>query len=275
MVCGIAIAVVIAAERTRRDAAIERSRGRALLSEAFQSSLVPVPKPPTFVLVRVRFEPGDDRLQLGGDFFDALELPDGSMGYVIGDVCGHGAQAAALGSAIRAGWKSVAVHAPADPVLWCQTLQAAFFGYGRHNDTFVTMNTGRIVAGDPSIRYVSAGHPWPVVIDGTVRLETPNVGPPLGISAGTSWTISQATVPEDATMLLYTDGLIENRAHGSRHAPDERELLDYLRETSVLDLDDLLRHFGPNGFGDDVAVLAITNTDQAHLHLHTSSNHHT
>jgi serine phosphatase RsbU (regulator of sigma subunit) len=255
---GSAVGIAVAAERARRDRLLEQAHVRAAMSEAFQSSLLPSPLPPAFMIVTVRFEPGDDRLALGGDFFDALELTDGSMGYVIGDVCGHGAEAAALGSALRAGWKTIANAEPADPVAWVFSLQSAFFRYGRHGG-FATLNTGRVARGDDRVLYVSAGHPWPVLLDGDVRLHTPQVGPPLGAVRSPSWVLSEAPLGPGETMLLYTDGLIENGIDHRRPLDGERALVDYLRSAPSLELAGLIRHFGPTGFSDDVAVVALRN----------------
>ncbi|MCC6433968.1 MAG: serine/threonine-protein phosphatase [Acidimicrobiales bacterium] len=255
---GCLLGTLIAAQRTRREDQLEQAQVRAALSDAFQSSLVPRPVPPSFVQVSSRFTPGDERLQLGGDFFDALELRDGSLGYIMGDVCGHGPRAAALGAAIRAGWKTIANREPSDPVVWIGALEDAFFRYGRH-DEYVTINTGRIGVGEASLRYVSAGHPWPIVLDASgAQFDRPRVGPPLGITVRPVWEISKIELTPGMTLLLYTDGLIENDVVGRSALEGEAALLRYLRDTDGLDLDALLQHFGPSGYNDDVAVLAVS-----------------
>lgn len=258
MAVGWAVAVAVAFERHRRQQVIERSRKRSLLLDVFQDSLVPAPIPPAGVTVSTRYIPGDDRLLLGGDFFDAIRLPNGSLGYIIGDVCGQGARAAALGAAVRSGWKTLATTAPDEPLRWVTGLDDTFFRLGRHTDAFVTLNTGVVELGDTRLwRFVSAGHPWPVVIGDRVHVVEPVVGPPLGAGQHEAWAETSLDVVGDTTILMYTDGLIENAAPGERRRNDgEGRLVDYL-ERHPFDLEHLLARFGPEGFDDDVAVVAI------------------
>ena len=251
------VAVVLAFERGRRQQIVDDSLSRESLLDLFQDSLVPVPIPPSGAIVTARYLPGDERLQLGGDFFDAIRLPNGSLGYIIGDVCGQGPRAAAFGASVRSGWKTLATMTPDDPLRWVHGLDEAFFRLGRHSDTFVTLNTGFIDL-DHGRRwcFVSAGHPWPLLLHDGVEIVEPNVGPPLGIGMVSAWKPTDLVFPVGAVAMLYTDGLIENDWDGGHKADGEQRLLEHLRQ-SGLDIDDLLRTFGPEGFEDDVAVLTI------------------
>jgi hypothetical protein len=256
------VAMAVAFERGRRDLIVEETVSRGVLLDIFQDSLVPQPIPPPGVIVNTRYLPGDERLQLGGDFFDAVRLPNGSLGYIIGDVCGQGPRAAAFGASVRSGWKTLAMTDPDSPLHWVEGLDEAFFRLGRHSDTFVTLNTGLIDL-DHGRRwwFVSAGHPWPVLLDDGVHVVEPHVGPPLGIGIVSAWKQTELVFPTGAMLMLYTDGLIENAhaADGSR-GDGEQRLLRHLRQ-SGLDVDELLRAFGPEGFEDDVAVLTIALDD--------------
>jgi serine phosphatase RsbU (regulator of sigma subunit) len=258
-----AAAIVGAFERERRQRVIDESHSRRLVLDTLQDSLVPAPIPPTRVAVTVRYVPGDERLLLGGDFFDAIALPSGALGYIIGDVCGHGPRAAAFGAAVRSGWKTLATVRPDEPLLWVHGLHDTFFRLGRHADTYVTLNTGLVQFDRQQWRFVSAGHPWPIMVtDDAVTMVTPHVGPPLGIGLRSGWNESDQTLHEDATVLLYTDGLTENASRETRrHDDGESRLLGYLDRTRRgFDLDALLSEFGPDGFDDDVAVMAVATT---------------
>ena len=258
LVTGGFLGVFVAWQRGRRQVLIDDAKGRALMSEMFQVSLAPVPVPPEGIIAEMRFIPGDDRLHLGGDFIDAIRLPTGHLGYVIGDVCGHGPRAAAFGAAVRSGWKTLATELPNDPDRWVHGLEAAFFRLGRHTDTFVTLNTGILELDGRRLCYVSAGHPWPIVLAERPILLEPNVGPPLGVGSSGTWQQSEMVMPTGGTLLLYTDGLTENSHPGKRRTGGERRLLDYLMKADGnVDLDDLLRYFGPDGFDDDVAILTL------------------
>jgi Stage II sporulation protein E (SpoIIE) len=257
IVAGWATALLIAVQRTRRERELEEATERSVLMDAFQSSLAPVPVPPRGVRVSVRFRFGDERLQLGGDFLDAIELSDGALGYIIGDVCGHGVRSAALGSAIRTGWKTIATHEPTDPVLWAEALERAFFRLGRR-EGYVTVNTGRLDVQTRTVEYVSAGHPWPIVVSDRAELATPNVSPPLGIVRGTVHHASVLELAPGSTLFLYTDGLYEHPRTWGSEIDGESRLIEYVNATAAnLDLDAMLDHFGQHGFDDDVALMTI------------------
>ncbi len=266
LVCA-GLAVFLAYERGRRQVMIDESTARGVLLDAFQDSLVPEPIPPAGFTVATRYLPGDTRLALGGDFFDAIRLPNGSLGYIIGDVCGHGPRAAAFGAAVRSGWKALAMSVPDDPLYWVNGLDVTFFRLGRHADTYVTLNTGLIEL-DANARwsFVSAGHPWPIVIAEQVAMVAPIVGPPLGATRGATWQRTERTLPTGATLLLYTDGLIENSGPGQGRGNDgEARLVEHLHARR-LELDELLAAFGPAGFQDDVAVMTISVTASTIAH---------
>lgn len=255
------VAIAVAFERGRRQEIVDASVSRGFLLDLFQDSLVPEPIPPPGVVVQTRYLPGDERLQLGGDFFDAIRLPNGALGYVIGDVCGQGPRAAAFGASVRSGWKALATTHPDDPLAWVEGLDETFFRLGRHSDTYITLSTGVMHFGaEAGWKFVSAGHPWPITIraDGQVDVIRPHVGPPLGIGLERAWHVSHATTTDVRMVVLYTDGLIENAPPGGRKNNDgEARLLHHLR-SGEFDIDRLLSAFGPEGFDDDVAVMAIS-----------------
>jgi sigma-B regulation protein RsbU (phosphoserine phosphatase) len=134
---------------------------------------------------------------------------------------------------------------------------------GRHDDTYVTLNTGVIDFDALDWRFVSAGHPWPIIVtEDAVTMVSPRVGPPIGVGIRSGWSESQQRLPDPSRVLLYTDGLTDNAAPGARRNHNgEQRLLDYLDRTRTdFDLDTLLLEFGPNGYYDDVAVMAVATT---------------
>lgn len=232
----------------------------AELFAAFQRRLVPNPHPPSEVVLQQRYRPGAQGLELGGDFLDAVELPDGTLGFILGDVSGHDADAAAFGVAMRAGWKALAFAAPDEPLVWLDTLEDAFFADGRF-DGFVTALTGRIVPKSRDVLLATAGHCWPVTIGSGVRLVEMSPGLPLGLGRAVPRTTLDLTLRPAEQLVVYTDGLIESRkSPGSTERWGEEGLLRWLEQQSEhapLDLDALLNEFGPEGFTDDVAVMVL------------------
>jgi hypothetical protein len=251
------VGVAVAKVRDDRERSLREADQTGVMMDAFQRVLVPRPSPPAGILVQTRYVPGEERLLLGGDFLDALSLPDGSLGFIVGDVCGHGADAAALGAALRAGWRTIATHAFESPHTWAHVMDDAFFGHGEH-DTYATVCTGRVGV-DGLVQIVSCGHPWPIIVGREPTVIRPHIARPLGVrDAKFDVAVTEFELTSDTAMLIYTDGLVENRLQPG--SATERHLIRYLRNHPALDLDALLAEFGSKGFSDDVAVMTITLT---------------
>jgi serine phosphatase RsbU (regulator of sigma subunit) len=263
VVVGSATAILFVAYRRRRDEQLRLAFSTASTFAAFQRGLVPSLRPPTGITAESRYRAGEQRLRLGGDFLDVVTLPDGAMGFVIGDVSGHGPDAAAFGVSVRAGWKSIAMSMPSDPVAWCALVESAFFRDDRF-DGFVTLLTGRI---DPDFGHcvlVTAGHPWPILVGPQPRAVAMPRGPLLGPLSPTPRTPIDLSLGKDQGLLLYTDGLIENRKRASsRERWEEGDLLAEVSaygRADAVDLDALMAHFEGDGFADDVALLLLHRT---------------
>ena len=157
------LAVLIVALRARSQQAVSVVSETVELHTAFQRGLAPRVAPPPEVAVTTRYIAGEERMHLGGDFFDAICLPTGDLAFVVGDVAGHGPREAAIGAALRAGWKSAAYSAPGYPLDWIHLVAQAFLD-DRRFEEFVTMCTGRVDVATGRTELISAGHVWPVVI---------------------------------------------------------------------------------------------------------------
>jgi len=252
--------------------AIERARTReaqaevTALSARLQAGLLPTPSVgDPHLAIHTRYQAGEDRLLLGGDFFDAVERADGTLTLLIGDVSGHGPDAAALGATLRAAWRGLSLTLP-DPVAIVGAMAAVLAAEHPGEETFATVCCGWVPPTRDQATFVVAGHPPPLLLSDQVeRIDLPS-GPPLGL--GTRWTGTTITLPPDWTLLLYTDGLIEARS-GPRPGSDrfgEHGLLAHLAgqpEPARLDgagLDALLahvQHLSGERFADDVAVLLV------------------
>ena len=211
-----------------------------------------------------RYIAGEERMHLGGDFFDAVALPNGDLAFVVGDVAGHGPREAAIGAAVRAGWKSAAYSAPERPLDWIHLLARAFFE-DRRFEEFVTVCTGRLEVPTGHAELISAGHVWPVVIKQRASVVPMAAGPPLGVDLPRDWKITDLQLDPGDVLLVFTDGLTESRVtgrHGQRWG--EEGLLRWLngqldRDSAWRpDLDAMLERFADGGtFADDVALMLI------------------
>lgn len=217
-------------ERTVRYA-VERRRAQvvelALHAEQQQSAenarlergLLPNPRLRSdLVSCTTYYQPGRNHAVLGGDFFDVVETPEGRVRAVIGDVMGHGPDQAALGVHLRVAWRTlVLAGAPDHRVL--ANLAALLSAETGGLRGFVTACDVTIDDNfDVSVRV--AGHPAPLICrDGRTSYLDIAVGPPLGVeglngatrrwSATGGWPETRARLGPNASLVLYTDGLLD------------------------------------------------------------------
>ena len=228
------------------------------ISEEFQRDLLPATLPAG---VQSYYMASERRMLLGGDFLDVVELEDGGLALMIGDVCGHGPRAAALGAIIRAGWRTMATTgAPVEHLaLLDQLVESA-----RHDDDlFATIACAVIAPDGRSLRYAVAGHPPPLLIgrDGPSMLDDVR-GAALGLGIRAARPVGTRELTPGWSLALYTDGLIEARATGNK----PRLGLDGLGQLVVramldgrLDADRLMRLVAAatEDPDDDVAMLLV------------------
>ncbi|MFE2108709.1 SpoIIE family protein phosphatase [Kitasatospora sp. NPDC059463] len=177
-----------------------------------------------------RYRPGRRRALLGGDFYDAVRTEDGTVHVVIGDVCGHGPDEAALGVALRIAWRTL-VFAGLTGETLLTTLQHVLEHERRSDEIFATLCMLSIEPADAEApeaaeraRLHLAGHPPPLLLgeDHTpIGLPADHAGPALGLlpcdDGQAVWPAHRFELRPGWRLLLYTDGLIEGRiGAGSR-----------------------------------------------------------
>ena len=217
-----------AIERRRADVATRRLLEANLRREAnarIQRGLLPRPLLRSGGLeVATVYRPGGGGDVLGGDFYDAVELEDGTLRAVIGDVCGHGPDEAALGVCLRIAWRTLVVAGTADGRV-LPTLDDVLVAERQGDETFVTVCDITVSPDRRSATVRLAGHPPPLLLrpDPAVWPDARG-GPPLGVVPGQTWGAAVTELVDPWAVLLYTDGLIEGRR---RHS-DERLGIDGL-----------------------------------------------
>ncbi|MEV0458203.1 SpoIIE family protein phosphatase [Catellatospora methionotrophica] len=205
----------------------------------------------------VRYEPAATPLEVGGDWYDTIALPDGRIGIVVGDCVGRGLPAAAVMGQLRSACRALLLQDPSP----ARTLMAM--------DHFAAATTGAVCTTvfcgvlDPQtghLTYASAGHPPGIVAHRDGRTDLLDGGRSLPLAAAPGRTRGQAehVMPARATMMLYTDGLVERR----RRPLDQgiASATTTLHEGRDTDIDQLATHvmdqLAPEGgFEDDVAFL--------------------
>ena len=157
-----------------------------------------------------RYEPANRPLEVGGDWYDIVELPDGRIGIVVGDCVGHGLDAATVMGQLRSACRALLLQDASA----AQTLTAM--------DRFAALIPGAICStvfcgildwDEGRLTYSSAGHPPGILTlpDGRTRLLEDGRSFPLAVRPGIERTEASCVVPARAALLLYTDGLVERR----------------------------------------------------------------
>lgn len=180
-----------------------------------------------------RYEPGGGRMLLGGDFYDVVERPDGTVHVVVGDVCGHGPDEAALGVCLRIAWRTlVLAGTPSSEILG--TLQEILVAERYRPALFTTVCMIVVEKGRRALTLYLAGHPPPLVLDedGERPLPTDHLGVPLGVLADADWKPLEVALHPDWALLLYTDGLIDGHAGPGPERLDVSGLAGLVRDVT-------------------------------------------
>jgi serine phosphatase RsbU (regulator of sigma subunit) len=201
---------VVALEEARRRAAQEEA---ARLHAQLERGLLPtVAIDDERIEVHTRYRPGEDRMLLGGDFQDALRLPDGRLALLIGDVSGHGPRAAALGATLRAAWRGLVLLGAGTTQL-IAPLDAVLTHERDSDEMFATVCVVWLDLVARQATLASAGHGAPLLLgEHGVRTLAVEHAPPLGTASRPAWRPTLFGLPPDFSLLLYTDGLVEGRA---------------------------------------------------------------
>ncbi|MEU8588922.1 SpoIIE family protein phosphatase [Streptomyces sp. NPDC048664] len=192
------------AQRFEHNRDIAETLQRALLTD--------LPSPPGLHLA-ARYLPATHGLNIGGDWYDAFRQPDGSLIAVIGDVTGHGLHAAVMMSQLRTALRAYAVDGGSPGRL---LTRLHLFLHHLQPDLYATAVIARFRPGERVLTWAAAGHPPPVLRtpDGRVRTLDDKPGAMLGIPLRQDIEDHTVELPAGATLALYTDGLVERRAHG-------------------------------------------------------------
>jgi phosphoserine phosphatase RsbU/P len=251
--------------RARQHADRERAHLQRLAT-TLQHSLLPPILPAVPGLEVAAYYHAASRDEVGGDFYDLFPLTDDRWGFFLGDVCGKGAEAAAVTSLTRYTLRAAAVYDP-DPLAVLTNLNTVLNQeYNGGDPRFATVVFG-LVTPQPSgctITIATGGHPPALLLraDGTAGYEADPGGEIVGILPDAHFVARTVRLTPGDTLLLYTDGLIEARTDDGRYGDGSlRDFGATLAPTTaaalVTAVADLLAGFG-DGVDDDTALLALS-----------------
>ncbi|MGW1492870.1 PP2C family protein-serine/threonine phosphatase [Streptomyces sp. NPDC002402] len=240
-------------------AQIKLQRARVELAMALQRHMLP-PALPVLPGLRIaaRYSPSRDGLEVGGDWYDAFVMMDGSLGLAIGDVQGHDVEAIAFMGQVRTSLRAIA-ETTSDPreVL------------GRANNLLISMGGGLFATCcflrfDPvgsDLTVSRAGHVpmiW-ATASGRSGIALDRGGPPLGVLPGERYPVTHRRLTEPGVLVLLTDGVVEGPTY-----PMEAGLAEVARLVKVgFDADPdvlaatVIKVADQTGHSDDAAVLVV------------------
>ena len=204
-----------------------------------------------------RYQAASRPLQVGGDWYDIVDLDDGRIALVVGDCVGHGLAAATVMGQLRSACRALLLEHPSPGAALAGLDRFAARLPGAQCTTAVCAvldpDTGELV-------YSSAGHPPPILVhaDGTTRMLDDGHTIALGIRSDWPRPEAHATIPARATLLLYTDGLVERRRIALDHGI--ARVAAVAQDGRACTLDDLANQImssvAPSGgYQDDVVLL--------------------
>ncbi len=257
-----AAAALVAERLVRRRAVAERlaQQNARLFSEqrsvaqTLQHSLLPELSELPGLELAVRYVAGVDGVEIGGDWYDVIDLGNGHAIVVVGDVSGRGLRAATVMASLRYSIRAYAAEGYGPSEILFKLSKLISVDQDGH---FATVLCGLVDVAEHRVVIANAGHPNPLLITGsTAEFIRTEVGPPIGVANTTPATVT-VTVPGEATLVAFTDGIFERRGE----SPDVG--LERLRAAAVgfdsIDdlLDGLLHSLTPDGATDDTAILAV------------------
>lgn len=267
-------ALLYAIERKRAEltsAALRSSQVTALENARLARGLLPTPLllDQTGVEIEAQYQPSHQNALLGGDFYDVVETPDGTVHVMVGDVAGHGPDAAALGVALRIGWRALTFAGLRGNERMLQLERILRAERPVSSGIFATVLSVALAPDGLGFTAVRAGHPGMLLHGpGSVEWLEPPAGPALGLN-GTRWPLNELELPVGHGLVLLTDGIFEGHAGPGNQRLGEEGLLELARPLADLPgrdfvrslieaADDVARSHG--GISDDVAVVRVERT---------------
>jgi PAS domain S-box-containing protein len=257
------VELAIATELGRRaGTAVQNARlhgERAHIAATLQASLLPdeLPDVPGFSLAAM-YRPAGEQNWVGGDFYDAFAVPGGWM-VIVGDVAGHGAEAAALTAQARHTLRAIG-EAFGDPVRAVAHLNRLLVPRSEPALCTVCVVLLRVdTAGGASARITCAGHPLPYLLRDGVPRPVGRWGPLLG-AWDSNFTVEDVPLQDDDVLVVYTDGVLDARAGTGRFGEARLEAALATADgaaSAVSVIREALDAFQTGEQADDTAVLAI------------------
>jgi serine phosphatase RsbU (regulator of sigma subunit) len=227
------------------------------IAQTLQHALLPESFPSLAGLeTSARYVPAASGIDVGGDWYDVVEVRENRVLLLVGDVSGHGLRAATTMASLR---YAALAFVSADPRPSSVLARLANFVNAGKHEYFATVLCAAVDVEHRTVTIASAGHIAPLLIEGErSRFAEIRVGVPIGVAGGARYEEVVITVEPGATLLAFTDGLVERRGEVLDVG---LERLEAAATSTPLALDDLVEmlatKLASDGHHDDTAILAV------------------
>jgi GAF domain-containing protein/anti-sigma regulatory factor (Ser/Thr protein kinase) len=204
-----------------------------------------------------RYLPATRGVHVGGDWYDIVDRPDGTVALAVGDIAGHGLQAAAAMGQVRSAWRALALSVT-EPSTILASLDR--FATGVDGAFFSTILTLLLDPSNGQLRYASAGHPPALVLepDGSTRFLEGGRSVPLGLPFDLPRPQASERLSPGAVLVVYTDGLVERREEPlDRGLERLAAVASGVKGSALKEISDALLELVTEDRHDDVALLTI------------------
>jgi serine phosphatase RsbU (regulator of sigma subunit) len=226
------------------------------IAGTLQHALLPEVPNLNGIEVAARYFPGVAGIDVGGDWYDVIRVGPDRFVFVVGDVSGRGLHAATTMASLRYATRAYVAQGDGPATVLAKLGRVLDFDSAHQ---FATVMAGAIDSPERRVTLASAGHFSPLLLSGKVArfLDVP-VNTPIGLEPSGPWQEACFTVPDGATLIGFTDGLVERRGE---HLDDSLERLRRAAqgEGGPIDgvLDRLASQMVPEGAADDVVILGL------------------
>ena len=239
-------------------ASIENARAYARehdIAAVLQQSLLPQDLPRLAgIEVSARYLPGTAGVDVGGDWYDVLAVSATEVALIIGDVVGHDVRAATTMGKLRYAMQAFSFEDPSPAAVFDRLNR---FMAREDDETFATAVYLLLDTVTGNMRAVNAGHPPPLLLQAGVAAYLPtSTSPPIGFGGPGPFEEAELVLPPAATLVLYTDGLIERRGEDLEVGFERLRRLGEQSAAAPVLLDHLLTALPGSNRLDDIALLS-------------------
>jgi serine phosphatase RsbU (regulator of sigma subunit) len=226
------------------------------IAGTLQHALLPEVPNLNGIEVAARYFPGVAGIDVGGDWYDVIRADSDRFVFVVGDVSGRGLRAATTMASLRYATRAYVAQGDGPATVLAKLGRLLDFDTEQQ---FATVVAGAIDSADRRVTVASAGHFSPLLVAGNEArfLDVP-VNTPVGVEPSGPWKEACFIVPDGATLIGFTDGLVERRGE---HLDESLERLRRAAEGADGPIEGVLDHLMsqliPEGATDDVVVLGL------------------